>query len=183
MNDDFLKKVYEIECEMYDESKKEDTECKHEVIDECGQLICLKCGCITGVVTDGNIDYDCQRVYYTKRVYKSFQYLRKVIRKLSGYFYSEKREVNIKDMPSNIKKIRKYLQQNKLHKLNDIYYWRIKNDVNVEISFNEQCEMVNEYKKMKTKISTKDYLHHYFKDKEKYQDLMPLITKKKICST
>jgi len=151
-----------------------ENDCDHNFKDIDGIYTCINCGLTNGEVYDNDgIQYENKLGY---RPYQRQKHLRDLINRISGHKYKEIKDVDIEEMPYEMREIRKYLRKNKLHQKNDYYYWRIKNNIETKISGTDLYIWCAEFRKIKT-ISPHNFLYQKFSDNEKYSMFVELFKK------
>jgi hypothetical protein len=184
-SNDFWKKVQEMD-EIYEEEERmerqnagtfEEEECKHVITATIeGIFVCEECGVIFGPVLDS--DFALSTNKNGVRMYERRKYFRDLMNRVSGLSFKEsKSNINIADMPDTIRGIRKYIRKHKLHKLNDYYYWRIKNNVKQLILRADMIEWEDEFRKLR-KNTQRDFLYEKFSNITKYNIFAPLFQRK-----
>jgi len=163
------------------EKREEVKECNHEeTIVSDGATVCIKCGETLEFLFDNyNI---LGRMNLNFRPYETKKHLKNLLRRLSGHYFTEKREVDFNEIPKDLKKIRTYLRKNKLNMKNDFYYYRVKNNMNIKIPNGEIEKMESQYNRelnrKQTKLSPKDYAFQKLCEIEKYKELSILVKRK-----
>ena len=152
-SNDFWKKVQEMN-EIYEEEERMERqnvgifeECKHVVTTTIeGIFVCEECGVIFGPVLDSDFMLSTNKLGV--RIYERRKYFRDLMNRVSGQYYNEKKDkIDIDKMPMSISGIRRYINKNKLHKLNDYYYWREKNKIKQVILRADMIDWETEFRK------------------------------------
>lgn len=155
--------------------------CKHKETVVCdGADVCKKCGETLEFLFDNhNI---MGRVNLNFRPYETKKHLKNLMKRLSGHYFNEKKDVDLNEMPKKMTLIRKYMRKNKLNMKNDFYYYRMKNNINIKIPNGEIEHLEKQYNKelnkKETKLSPKDYVYQKLSEIEKYKELSILVKRK-----
>jgi hypothetical protein len=157
--------------------------CIHDLlIFDNGFHVCRSCG---EVQDKTEFCAESNDVFYTSgfsgksnQRYNKAKHFTNKIQRLSGYFYPVTKEININDVPSDMRSIRKYLKKNKLHPKNDFYFWRLKNNIKAEISKNLEIKWVTEFKKQR--LSAKKFLYNKFLQFQEFNVFLQFFEQKTI---
>lgn len=144
---------------------KNDTEptCIHDNVIIEGFETCKKCGLVQSCILDFSESLqDHERTFSTYRPYLKKKHVKDILRRLTNYYYTEIKNVDLKEMPSDIRDIRKYIREKNLKQKNDIYYWRTKNKVNEFITQSELVLWSTEFAK-KRNAKAKDFVYEKLK--------------------
>lgn len=152
-------------------------ECLHENTVICdGATVCTRCGETLEFLFDNHDIMGRKNLDF--RPYEKKKHIRDLLKRISGHYFKEKLEPNLEEMPKDLKKIRKYLKEHKLNQKNDLYYYRLKNNIDIKIPGGEIYSLESEFNSLKNrgkKISPKDFIYSKLKDIEKYKEILVFV--------
>lgn len=151
-----------------------------------GLRTCKKCGMVYGSSfceeskTSDEFNYFTHYKPYTRK-----KHIKEILTRLSSYFYKEKIEHDdiitlLKKNTKNnkdIKFIRKFIKMNKLNPKNDFYYWKIVNNITMNINYSDKNAFVAEFVKTRN-MSNRDFLYKIFCENKTYNIFAPLFKRK-----
>lgn len=165
-------------------TKTEETKCSHDdYVCDKGIKICKQCGEMFefSYASETTFDNDSRHTSYssTQTTYVKSKNFRNLMKRLNGFIFNEKNEPNIDEMPNDLKGIRNHLRKYKLNRMNDFYYWRIKNNIsaNSKITIEQMINWETEFKRSR-KITAKDFLFEKISKISYLQELANLVSRK-----
>ena len=189
MNFDLFKKMNN-EIYLYEEKEeiKNYEDCEHIFKDIEGAETCIKCG----IVERYNFDNIANHIHQKPNKQEIKQYtpklhIKEIISRLSGFFFKEKiSEEQIKNLLNlkknkdikTIKQVRQFIKNNKLCPKNDFYIYKLANNIQIKISYEDKQQFIKEYLKIHKDISNRDFLYQKFNENENYNVFAHLFKRK-----